>query len=234
MMGRCIAILPAGGTGSRFGAASPKQFTLLLGEPLLVHSIRALLQDSRVQTVYVIVAPEYGAFLDCSPWQGRVKVLADAGPDRADTVRRALESLMPMMDGADWILVHDAARPCLSAVAVSRLLDALWDDPLGGLLAMPVVETLKQSREDGRVCSTLDRTRLWSAQTPQMFRADTLRRALQVSKNPTDESAAIEALGLSPQVVPGDPANIKVTYPEDLSYAQWVLEKRAMVREGPV
>ena len=230
-MGRCIAILPAGGTGSRFGAPSPKQFTLLLGQPLLTHAIRPLLQDARVQALYVAVAPEYRAFLDCRPWQGRVQVLPCAGASRAETVRRTLDAISPSLEASDWVLVHDAARPCLPASAVSRLLDTLWDDPVGGVLAMPVAETLKRAGEDGRVRATVDRKDLWTAQTPQMFRLGLLRQALQAAQDPTDESSAVEALGHSPRLVPGDPANIKVTYPQDLLFAQWVLERRAAARE---
>ena len=231
-MGRCIAILPAGGTGSRFGAACPKQFTLLLGQPLLVHSIQTLLKDPRVEAIHVVVSPEYGTFLDCSPWQGRVTLMPCAGPSRAQTVRQALDALVPTLAQDDWILVHDAARPCLSIAALRRLLDELWSDPVGGLLAVPVADTLKQSGEDGRVRKTVDRSGLWAAQTPQMFRSGILHAALQQATNPTDESAAVEGLGHSPRLVQGDPANIKVTYPEDLLYAQWVLESRISAREG--
>ncbi|MDE2344804.1 MAG: 2-C-methyl-D-erythritol 4-phosphate cytidylyltransferase [Betaproteobacteria bacterium] len=225
-MGRCIAILPAGGTGSRFGAVCPKQFTLLLGQPLLVHSIQTLLKDARIQAIHVVVSPEYATSLDCSPWQGRVTLMPCAGQSRAQTVRQALDVLAPALAADDWILVHDAARPCLSESALRRLLDALWSDPVGGLLAVPVADTLKQSGEDGRVSKTVDRSGLWAAQTPQMFRSGILRAALRQADHLTDESAAVEALGHSPRLVQGDPANIKVTYPEDLLYAQWVLESR--------
>ena len=231
-MGRCIAILPAGGTGSRFGTECPKQFTVLLGQPLLVHSIHALLQDDRIQAIHVIVSPEYAAFLDCSPWQGRVTVMPCAGPSRADTVRQALDRLSPTLRADDWILVHDAARPCLSQSALSRLLDTLWNDPVGGLLAVPVADTLKLSGAEGRVRTTVDRSGLWAAQTPQMFRFGILQQALQGASAPTDESAAVEGQGHAPRLVQGDPANIKVTYPEDLLYARWVLDSRIDVREG--
>ncbi|MDE1988960.1 MAG: 2-C-methyl-D-erythritol 4-phosphate cytidylyltransferase [Betaproteobacteria bacterium] len=231
-MGRCIAILPAGGTGSRFGTACPKQFTLLLGQPLLVHSIHALLQDDRIQAIHVIVSPEYETFLDCTPWHGRVTVMPCAGASRADTVRQALDRLSPTLRADDWVLVHDAARPCLSQSALSRLLDTLWNDPVGGLLAVPVADTLKLSGAEGRVRTTVDRSGLWAAQTPQMFRFGILQQALQWATTPTDESAAVEALGQAPRLVQGDPANIKVTYPEDLLYARWVLDRRIDVREG--
>ena len=220
MTDRCVAILPAGGTGSRFGTERPKQFTLLCGQPLLFHAIQALLQDVRVQAIYVALSPEYQDFLDWEAWQGRVHPVSCAGKTRSATVGNALNHLASELAPSDWVLVHDAARPCLSRLALTRLLDAVWEDAVGGLLAVPVADTLKLAASTGRVAHTVDRRQLWAAQTPQMFRYGMLRQALQGLPEATDEASAMEALGYHPLLVLGDPLNIKVTFPEDRLLAQ--------------
>lgn len=232
MMNRCVAILPAGGSGTRFGTEHPKQFTLLCGQTLLVHSIQSMLQDSRVETVYVVLAAGYQTLPDWSQWEGRVRPLVHAGESRAETVLNALNALHAELDARDWVLVHDAARPCLSRSALSRLLDTLLDDPVGGLLAVPVADTLKRQNGTRHVHETINRDGLWSAQTPQMFRYDMLLQALQHSHAHTDESSAMEAMGYAPLLVMGEPTNIKVTYPADLSLAEWILSARISSREG--
>ncbi len=231
MMNRCVAILPAGGFGTRFGTGSPKQFTLLCGQMLLVHAIQSLLQDARVETVYVVLALEHQTQLDWQRWEGRVRPLADAGKTRAETVLNALNALQPELDAHDWILVHDAARPCLSHGALARLLDTLLDDPVGGLLAVPVADTLKRQDGTGHVQQTINRDGLWGAQTPQMFRYEILHQALRHSQSHTDESSAMESMGHAPLLVMGESANIKVTYPEDLVLAEWILAARRTSRE---
>ncbi len=233
MMSRCVAILPAGGSGARFGTACPKQFTLLRGQMLLVHSIQSLLQDARVEAVYVVLAPEHQALLDWTQWEGRVRPLAQAGPTRADTVLDALEALRGELAAHDWVLVHDAVRPCLSREGLSRLLDTLMEDAVGGLLAVPVADTLKRQGGDGRVQDTVNREGLWGAQTPQMFRYGMLLQALQGSRVHTDESSAMEAVGHAPLLVMGESTNIKVTYPADASLAEWILAAREKLQEAP-
>jgi len=232
MMNRCVAILPAGGVGTRFGTASPKQFTLLCGQMLLVHAIQSLLQDPRVETVYVVLAPEHQAQLDWQRWAGRVRPLAHAGKTRAETVLNALQALIPALEAHDWVLVHDAARPCLSRSALARLLDTLMDDPVGGLLAVPVADTLKRQDGTGHVQQTISRDGLWGAQTPQMFRFEILRQALRRSQSHTDESSAMESMGHTPLLVMGESTNIKVTYPADLALAEWILTAGKTSREG--
>lgn len=231
-MNRCVAILPAGGSGTRFGTGSPKQFTLLCGQMLLVHSIQSLLQDTRVETVYVVLAPEHQARLDWQRWAGRVRPLGHAGQTRAETVLNALDALQPELEAHDWVLVHDAARPCLSRSALARLLDTLMEDPVGGLLAVPVADTLKRQDGTGHVQQTINREGLWGAQTPQMFRYHMLHQALQCSQYHTDESSAMESVGHAPSLVMGEPTNIKVTYPADLPLAEWILAARATSGEG--
>jgi 2-C-methyl-D-erythritol 4-phosphate cytidylyltransferase len=233
MMKRCAAILPAGGYGTRFGTGRPKQFTLLCGRMLLVHAIQSLLQDTRVETVYVVLASGQHTELDWSQWEGRVRPLAHAGETRAETVLNALNALHSELDPQDWVLVHDAARPCLSRIALARLLDTLMDDPVGGLLAVPVADTLKRQDGTGHVLETVSRDALWGAQTPQMFRYGLLHQALRQSLSHTDESSAMEAMGHAPLLVMGEPTNIKVTYPADLPLAEWILTAREKLQEAP-
>ena len=131
------------------------------------------------------------------------------------------------MADSDWVLVHDAARPCLAPWHLERLLQSLADDEVGGLLAVPVADTLKRDDGHGHSIETVSRERLWQAQTPQMFRYIMLRRALERAREVTDEASAIEAAGLHPRLVEGDATNLKVTYPLDLHVAEWILENRA-------
>lgn len=232
-MPTCVAILPAAGSGSRFGSVLPKQFTLLGQDMLLVHTLRALLQEPRIRCVYVVLAPEYQSLLPWPVWQGRVQPCPVPGATRAETVRNALEHLRPNYPGNTWVLVHDAARPCVSAEALARLLDTLWNDPVGGLLAMPIADTLKRQQQSQRVLETVDRSGLWAAQTPQMFPLQLLADALQrvaCSEQVTDEAAAVEAMGLHPVLVMGESTNIKVTYPADQRLAQWIL----LQHQGPI
>ncbi len=225
-MPTCVAILPAAGSGSRFGSALPKQFTLLGQDMLVVHTLRALLQEPRIQKIHVVLDPEHQNLISWSQWQGRVQPCPGAGASRAETVRNAVEHLRQHYSADTWVLVHDAARPCVSASALARLLDTLWNDPVGGLLAIPVADTLKRQDPTLRVLTTVDRSGLWAAQTPQMFPLQLLAEALQrVSslEQVTDEASAIEAMGLQPLLVMGESTNIKVTYPADQRLAQWLL-----------
>ena len=226
----CIAILPAGGTGNRFGSEMPKLYTVVQGRPVLAHSIEALLTDSRVEKVYVALSPEYLSFLDWATWQGRVVPLTDCvGSTRAKTVSLVLRRLYSTHQTSDWVLVHDAVRPCLSLSSLQRLLDAVWADRVGGLLAIPVADTLKHSDGTGRVQATVDRNQLWAAQTPQMFPLGLLTEALEKNPEATDEASAMEALGHSPLLVQGEKTNLKVTYPDDLVLVASILE--ALSRE---
>ncbi len=225
-MPTCVAILPAAGSGSRFGSALPKQFTLLGQDMLLVHTLRALLQEPRIGRIHVVLEPEHQHLIPWSQWQGRVQPCPGAGASRAETVRNAVEHLLQHYPADTWVVVHDAARPCVSASALARLLDALWNDPVGGLLAIPVADTLKRQQQTLRVLTTVDRSGLWAAQTPQMFPlqllADALQRVPRIEQV-TDEASAIEAMGLQPLLVMGESTNIKVTYPADQLLAQWLL-----------
>lgn len=214
-----IAIVPAAGVGaraSRPGAqAVPKQYRPLAGQPMLRHAVLALLADDRVSQVRVAVTPGDGWVDQALTGLPRTVWRACGGTTRADTVAGALADSGVADD--TWVLVHDAARPGLPAAALARLIDACLQDPVGGLLALPVADTVKGGHE--RVERTLDRNGLWLAQTPQMFRAGALRDALTAAAvngvAVTDEASALEAAGYAPLLVPGAMRNFKVTLPDD-------------------
>jgi len=214
-----IAIVPAAGVGaraSRPGAEPvPKQYRPLAGQPMLRHAVRALLADERVSQVRVAVTPGDGWVDAALAGLPRTVWRACGGATRADTVAGALADSGVADD--TWVLVHDAARPGLPESALRRLIDACLADPVGGLLALPVADTVKGGRD--RVERTLDRNGLWLAQTPQMFRAGVLRDALTAASvngvTVTDEASAIEAAGYAPLLVPGALRNFKVTWPDD-------------------
>ena len=228
MQARHFALVPAAGAGVRFGAERPKQYQRLVGRPLLEHAVCALATHPSIRAVYVALAPGDTGFGECQ-WQSRhapVVPLYCGGSSRAATVFNALVAIRDLLEADDWVLVHDAARPCLSRAELDRLLLQVESDAVGGLLALAATDTLKQG--DGeRVVATAPREGLWRALTPQMFRYGVLVEALhRAGPNPTDESAAIEALGLRPLLVPGAATNIKVTHPEDMALAAAILAQR--------
>lgn len=225
-----FAVVPAAGSGSRFGSARPKQYTPIHGRPMLEHTVHALASRRGIDAVYVVLAAGDADFPECR-WDGLqvpVVPLYCGGPTRSCSVFNALMALRNQADDDDWILVHDAARPCLAADELDRLFAALDDDDIGGLLALPVADTLKRADAHDRAVATAPREGLWRALTPQMFRYRLLVEALHRAKGDvvTDEAAAVEKLGLQPRLVVGAATNIKVTYAEDLAFAQIVLAGR--------
>ena len=216
---RLYALVPCAGTGERAGAAGPKQYADISGQSMVARTLAALARVRRLSATLVVLGPLDTQFERHAPaFEGRVARCG--GNTRAQSVANGLIELQAL--GArttDWVLVHDAARCLLRPEWVDALIDACLDDEVGGLLAWPVADTLKQERR-GRVEQTLERAGTWAAQTPQMFRLGTLRQALaQAGPAVTDESSAIEALGLSPRLVRGDARNFKVTWPQDLALA---------------
>lgn len=228
-MSRFFAIVPAAGGGSRMGAERPKQYLDLLGRPMIWHALAALVQVPRLAVVYVVLAPEdlWWDRFDWSDFGERLQVLRMGGATRAMSVSNALGALAQQISPQDWVLVHDAARACVQAEHVDCMLDVLQADPVGGLLAVPVADTLKRQTGDGRVECTVARDGLWQAQTPQMFRYNLLVRALAESADVTDEAGAIEALGLVPRLVAAEASNFKITYPQDLALAAHILLARS-------
>ena len=227
---RLFALVPCAGVGLRAGTSGPKQYARLSGRALVAHTLRALLQVTRLQAVLVVLADDDTLFeREVPEFTGpRCWLVRRGGVTRAQTVANGLRALRDR--GArddDWVLVHDAARALVDPGWVDRLVDACLDDDVGGLLALPVADTLKAER-DGRSAATVDRRDKWAAQTPQMFRIGVLSDALaRAGDTITDEAGAIEAMGLQPRLVMGDAANIKITWPEDLARAQALLAMRA-------
>ena len=231
-MPRYFALIPAAGNGTRLGAETPKQYLAVAGRSLLAHAAATLLADSRIMKTFVVVSPEdpYAERIATMPGLEAALVLPCGGATRAETVINGLREMEnhDVLDN-DWVLVHDAARPCLSAALLKRLIDEIGTDVVGGILAVPVSDTLKRGDEFHRATATETRVGLWHAQTPQMFRAGTLRNALQIAtlENITDEASAIEAAGMRPKLVMGDRSNIKVTYADDLAFVEWLLAQRS-------
>ncbi|HEV7612736.1 MAG TPA: 2-C-methyl-D-erythritol 4-phosphate cytidylyltransferase [Steroidobacteraceae bacterium] len=236
---RVWAIVPAAGSGARFSASTeaptPKQYAPLLGATVLEWSLRALLAEPRICAVVVALAA------DDAHWPGIASKLNSpklqtviGGADRQESVMNALELLAPQAAAADWILVHDAARPCLNKTDLDALLDAVGagaqpagaSSSSGAVLAAPIVDTVKRELDD-RV-ETVDRRGLWRALTPQLFGLEQLRHALKEARLAgvavTDEAQAIERIGLRPALVPGSPFNVKVTRAEDLGVAERILK----------
>ena len=217
------------------GGASPKQYLEIAGHPLLWHTVRALCGNPRIAQVFLVLAAGDALFArhDWRDFAARLTPLYCGGATRAASVFNGLLAVRDEVAASDWVLVHDAARPCLGSAEVDRLLAALADDDTGGLLAVPVADTLKRAGGDARVVRTEQRDGLWLAQTPQMFRYQLLLEALRVAEFAlvTDEASAIEMLGLQPRIVMGSPRNIKVTYPEDLALAESILRRNGTADE---
>ena len=221
------ALIPAAGSGARFASGRPKQYAVLAGRPMLWHALRAVCVPP-VELVFVVLSPGDQDFAghDWSAFDGKLEPLYCGGESRRDSVYNGLVAAHDTVNADDWVLVHDAARPCLSAQDLKNLLSGCEADEVGGILALPVAETVKRASGE-RVESTEDRSQLWLAQTPQMFRAGLLLQALRQATQPvTDEASAVEQMGLKPKLVAGSRENFKVTWPEDLAIAESILGRR--------
>jgi 2-C-methyl-D-erythritol 4-phosphate cytidylyltransferase len=225
---RYFALIPAAGIGSRMGSAIPKQYAPVAGKPMLRHVLDTFAASVNITHTFAIVSGS-DAYVDemmqSGPsLSGRVTIVRDGGATRRETVLNGLLAMRPQIADDEWVLVHDAARPGLTVALIERLLAELGDDPVGGLLALPVVDTLKRVNGERRAQATVPRDGLWAAQTPQMFRYGVLRRALEQSGDVTDEAGAIEALGMAPRMVAGSARNLKITHPDDLPLAELYLK----------
>lgn len=210
------------------GGELPKQYLPLFGKPLIYHTLAALCSVPAIERVFIVLSVDDAewAHHDWSVLGNRLMPLFCGGSTRADSVLGGLRAIRDEVAATDWILVHDAARPCVAGWQIEGMMRELVHDDVGGLLAVPVADTIKRADERHRVAGTVARENLWCAQTPQMFRYMMLRRALESARNVTDEAAAIEAAGLRPRLVEGDAANLKVTWPFDLLLAEWILRRR--------
>ena len=224
------AVVPAAGRGTRFGAPLPKQYLPLAGRLVIEHSLRAVLDHPSVDGVVVALA---AGDADWPGWReigGKPVLTCTGGAERADSVLAALHALPASVSEDQWVLVHDAARPCLHPADLARLLEEGCADPVGALLAAPVRDTLKRADEQGRVAATEPREQLWRALTPQLFRRGSLQRALEAAARAgvraTDEAMAVERLGLRPRLVEGRDDNLKITTSADLALAEFILSRR--------
>ncbi len=226
------ALIPAAGSGSRMGGTIEKQYLDLNAVPMIAHAMMVLARAPRITRIFVVLSPTDRRWNNYAwqGWEDRIEVLRCGGETRAETVLNSLDAIAKICTPDDWVLVHDAARPCLPDEMLAKLLDEVADDPVGGLLAVPEADTLKRAAADpasgARVEATVPRAGLWQAQTPQMFRHGILIRALRAAgSDTTDEASAIEQLGLQPRLVESDSRNLKVTYPQDLELAGLILRK---------
>ncbi len=226
---RFHVVIPCAGSGSRSGLGGPKQYALLAGEPMVVHTLRAFAEVPGLGQGVVVVAPDDQSMAEVFTLypQAQFAISNTGGATRAQSVLAGLLALQNLgVDGHDWVLVHDAARCLVTPALIEKLLMACQSDAVGGLLALPLPDTLKAETQ-GRVSSTLPRSGKWLAQTPQMFRWDSLFGALaQAGDQVTDEASALEALGEAPLLVPSASFNFKVTYQEDMTMAEAVLKHR--------
>lgn len=223
-----FGLVPAAGSGARMGEALPKQYLSIGNRPVLWYALRRLCAHRSIKRTFVVLHPEDQLFsrYDWSEFDNRLVMLFCGGATRAESVLRGLERMRADVQADDWVLVHDAARPCLSVELLDRLIVELAEDEAGGLLSIPVADTLKRNDGERRVLRTEPREALWQAQTPQMFRFSTLLDALRAADpaSTTDEASAVEQIGLRPRLVMGSAANLKVTYPEDLALAELILK----------
>jgi 2-C-methyl-D-erythritol 4-phosphate cytidylyltransferase len=229
MTARYFGLVPAAGSGSRFGADVLKQYSPLAGKPMLAHAVGRLLAAPEVEVVFVVLAPADTEFRkhDWSALGSRLAPLYCGGASRRDSVLNGIVAAASAVDPNDWMLVHDAVRPCLGEAELRRLIDEAGTDEVGGILAVPVTDTLKRSDGEHRIIATEPRDGLWQAQTPQMFRHGMLLRALREAAHVTDDASAVEALGYKPKLVEGSTKNLKVTFPSDFKIAERILRETA-------
>jgi 2-C-methyl-D-erythritol 4-phosphate cytidylyltransferase len=220
-------VVPAAGVGRRMGVAIPKQYLELHGRPVIEHTLERLIEHADIAGVCVAIEENDGQWQNCGYATHPKIVRAPGGVERCHSVLNALALLRHRADAGDWVLVHDAARPCLRREDLDALINTLREHPVGGLLGVPVRDTMKRSDEQGAVVETVAREQLWHAFTPQMFRLGMLQQALQGALDKglevTDEAAAMELAGYRPLMIQGHADNIKITRPEDLALAAFYL-----------
>lgn len=223
------AVVPAAGRGTRLGGELPKQHRAVLGRPLIRHTLERLASHPRVAGVMVVLSANDTHWPGWRELRGKPVLTATGGAERADSVLAGMRALPDAVRAQDWVLVHDAARPCLRHDDLDRLLDHGCAHDVGAILATPVADTLKRAAADGSIARSEPRDGLWRALTPQLFRRGTLQRALEAAAQAgvaiTDEAMALERLGLAPMLVEGAADNIKVTTQADLAFAEFLLAR---------
>ena len=227
------ALIPAAGRGERFGGAVLKQYLLIAGKPVLAHAIEAVNLYPEIAGVTVVLVADDQMFSELIDTESAGVNTVSGGASRAESVMNGLEFIRRNYPETEWVLVHDAARPCLRTADIDRMIDELSVSPWGGILAAPVRDTLKRCNEAGEIEQTVDRTHLWHALTPQMFRLGVLHEAISAALDKghivTDEAQAIEAAGGIVRVVEGHADNIKITHPADLALAEMFLRAQGRI-----
>ena len=229
------ALIPCAGNGSRAGTLVPKQYQPVAGQAMVMHTLQALAQVPLLASGWVVLSPGDDFVWPQQGWPAHFKRVECGGVSRAHSVFNGLQAMLAAgLDPQDWVLVHDAARCLVAPEAVSRLIETCRDDAVGGLLALPLPDTLK-TESDGRVQETVPREHKWLAQTPQMFRLQALHDALAAVADSgfagiTDEASAMERSGLRPRLVEGSAQNFKVTYPADFALAEAIVQSRTQNR----
>ncbi len=221
------AVVPAAGVGKRMNADRPKQYLELAGKTVIEHTLLRLLSAQVFTAVAVAISEEDPYWPDLDVSVHKKIITAAGGKERADSVLSALKAIRAIASDDDWVLVHDAARPCITTIDIHHLIDSLKTDEIGGILALSSHDTLKSVQGDNIIVGTLDRSHIWRALTPQMFRYGLLKNALEAVEGNaaiTDEASALELQGMQPKIVEGRPDNIKITRPEDLALAQFYME----------
>jgi 2-C-methyl-D-erythritol 4-phosphate cytidylyltransferase len=228
---RCWAVVPAAGIGNRMGAGIPKQYLVAAGRTLIEHSLQALLDCPRIEGICVALHKQDTHAATLPVFSEDRVYTTEGAAERAGSVLAGLHALPDKASADDWVLVHDAARPCLQAADIDTLIDTVIRSNEGALLAEPVVDTVKEADDNGVVAGTLDRSRLWRAQTPQIFRLHELKAALEQAEETgavvTDEASAMELAGYTVRLVQGSASNIKVTVAADLPLAEFYLQQQA-------
>jgi 2-C-methyl-D-erythritol 4-phosphate cytidylyltransferase len=225
----CWAVVPAAGVGKRMQADRPKQYLPLSGKTVIEHTLTRLLDSGAFKAVSVAIGVEDPYWPELSIAKHPQVITAPGGKERADSVLSALKALGDQAQDDDWVLVHDAARPCITSQDIHFLIDSLKNDVVGGILALSSHDTLKHV-EDSKITASVDRQFIWRALTPQMFRFGMLKAALQQAEGNlliTDEASALEVQGYQPKIVEGRPDNIKITRPEDLALAEFYMENQS-------
>lgn len=230
MKSKVWAVVPAAGIGSRMQADRPKQYLLLDNHPVIFHTLQRLVSHPLIEGIVIALSandPYWPSLNVPSHWPIHTTL---GGDERADSVNNALALLKSLTAEDPWVLVHDAARPCIRHSDIDNMLQELGNDPIGGILGVPLSETVKRVNTDNTIEATVDRTGLWRASTPQMFRLKALTEALTQAKqcniNITDEASAMEFMGLAPKMVAGHADNIKITLPQDLALAALFLQQQ--------
>lgn len=223
---RIWAVIPAAGVGKRYSSDIPKQYLPLSGIPVLLHSINKLVKLDEIEEILVVLNPEDTFWEKLNFSHPKVKVI-HGGLQRCNSVNNALEELSGRAKKGDWVLVHDAVRPCISDSDLKKITSIVNDEEVGGLLAFPILDTIKEVGENLDVQKTIPRGNLWSAMTPQIFRYEVLKQALEAAimagESVTDEASAIEAIGLTPRIIQGEKTNIKITHPSDMVLAESII-----------